>query len=52
VELTVAIAHRNMVTRIQESLETDLEGDTLPPRARITVSRDTLARYVETVLRG
>ena len=50
VELTVAIAHRNMVTRIQEALETDLEGDELPARTNITITPERLQRYVREVL--
>lgn len=50
VELTVAVAHRNMITRIQEALHTDLEGTALPPRTRITAPASTLERYVREVL--
>ena len=50
VELTVAIAHRNMITRIQEALHTDLEGPDLPQRSRITTSPAVLDRYVREVL--
>lgn len=31
VELTVAVAHRNMITRIQDALWTDLEGPEVAP---------------------
>lgn len=52
VELTVAVAHRNMITRIQEALHTDLEGSALPPRTRntITAPPSTIERYVREVL--
>lgn len=52
IELTVAVAHRNMITRIQEALHTDLEGSTLPARTRDTIGAppSTIDRYVREVL--
>lgn len=35
-EITVAVAHRNMITRIQDALWTDLEGSDIAPSAMLS----------------
>ncbi len=50
VELTVVVAHRTMINRIQEALWTDLEGPEIPKNTRAEILGDVLGRYVGEVL--
>ena len=44
VEITVAVAHRNMITRIQDALWTDLEGSDVAPSTMLNDASGSKAK--------
>ena len=50
VELTFVIAHRAMITRMQESLWTDMEPEGFPGNKKVQVDDSVLHRYIDEVL--